>query len=238
SRLEEALDLTHALHGIAAHTGKNWTVISVDLPTSGYADNLDHTRISPIDAVGEAKFRFHGAADLELTDLQVFNARGRQNVPLVDFIEEFIVAFVDNLDRVVPVKSRLRAIVGGSLGGNMSMRLGRRVGAPWIKKVVPWSPAAIWPSFAGGGSPGNHLGVAVPFLWGGGDPRVRSEVPVSRRLFFYTGFDWRAGILKRKPQPEEWYRDGWECKASHIVGARLDRQETYDRNFRLWHWRL
>src|SRR5262249_32531510 len=119
SRLEEALDITQALHRIGRSTGKNWTVISVDLPTSGYADNLDHTRISPIDAVGEAKFGYNGANDLEITNLQIFNGRGVHNVPIVDFIEDFIVVFLDKLDGLVGVKARLQAVVGGSLGGNM-----------------------------------------------------------------------------------------------------------------------
>jgi pimeloyl-ACP methyl ester carboxylesterase len=247
SSLEEAVDLTNALQKIAAKTGKNWTVISMDLPTSAYADNIDPERISPIGAIGEAKFRYHGAADLELTDLQVFDARGKHTVPIVDFIEDFIVAFVDKIEGVIPgVKARLRAVVGGSLGGNMSMRLGRRPDVSWIKTVVPWSPAAIWPSYADGNNPGNHLGVAMPWMWGGGDSRVRAEKDFGRRLFFYMAFDWTAGILKFKPQPQEWYRDGWEpsrppgadCKAAHIVAARLTRQETYNQYFRLWHWRL
>lgn len=239
SRAEEALDLAAALKQVSDATQKNWTVVSVDLPASGYADNLSHeTQVSPISRLGEAKFRLYGIADLELTDLQVFNARGKQDVPLLDFLEDFVVAFVERLDKLVPIKARLRAVVGGSLGGNLSLRLGRRPGVPWLKSVVPWSPAAIWPSFADGANPGNHLGVAMPFLWGGGDPRVSEETPARRREFFYKGFEWRAGLLNRKPQPEEWYRDKWGCKAGHLIGARLDRQETYDKNFRLWHWRL
>jgi pimeloyl-ACP methyl ester carboxylesterase len=242
SRVEEALDLAAALAKIhkTAKPKKNWTILSVDLPTAGYADNLDHTAISPLSRLGEAKFRFHGKGDLELTDLQVFNARGKHDVPLVQFIEDFVVAFVEQLDaKLLPgLKSRFRAAVGGSLGGNMSLRLGRRVGAPWLKTVVPWSPAAIWPSFADGADPTKHLGVAMPFLWAGGDPRVKEESPARRREFFYKAFDWKVDALKIKAQGEEWYRPGWTCKKGHLIGARLDRHETYDRNFRLWHWRL
>jgi pimeloyl-ACP methyl ester carboxylesterase len=71
SKIEESDDLTSALHRLG---GKNWTVISVDLPTSGYADNIDHRTISSIDAV-----QCHSTA-------------------MVDFIEEFIVAVVNTLD--------------------------------------------------------------------------------------------------------------------------------------------
>jgi pimeloyl-ACP methyl ester carboxylesterase len=135
------------------------------------------------------------------------------------------------------LKSRIRAVVGGSLGGNMSLRLGQTA-LPWIRNVIPWSPAAIWTSYAGGANPGNHLGVAMPVMWAGADARQREETPARRREFFYKAFDWTAGILKRKPQSEEWYRDKWTCKRTHLAGARLDRHETYDQNFRLWHWRL
>jgi pimeloyl-ACP methyl ester carboxylesterase len=242
SRLEEALDLTHALHAIAQQRGKKYTIISMDLPTSGYADNIDHLQISPLETMGVARFRPSGNHDVEITNAQIFDAGLRNNVPLVDFIEDFIVAFLETLDSQVPVKQHLRAIVGGSLGGNIAMRLGRRTDKPWIKAVVPWSPAAIWPSFAAGNNPADHIAVAVPWLWAGGDPRIVPETDVMRRAFFYYGFDWRMGLVgaisNQKPQAEEWYRDSWTCKAAHIFAARLDRYETYDPKFRLWHWRL
>jgi pimeloyl-ACP methyl ester carboxylesterase len=238
SRLEEALDLTHALHRIARRTGKKYTVISMDLPTSGYADNIDHLRIASLETVGRARFRPAGA-DIEITDLQVFDAGRKHNVPTLDFIEDFIVSFVDTLAKRRPeLTGRLRGIVGGSLGGNMAMRLGRRTDRPWITRVVPWSPAAIWPSFAEGGDPKDHVAVAVPWLWAGGDAREVPETEVMRRLFFYYGFDWRMGVVRRKSQAEEWFRDGWPCKAGAMFAGRLDRHETYDPAFRLWHWRL
>ncbi|MBI3527212.1 MAG: alpha/beta hydrolase [Betaproteobacteria bacterium] len=239
SRLEEALDLTHALHKIGAKSGKKYAVIAMDLPTSGYADNIDHLRIASLETTGVAKFRPVGARDVEITDLKIFDAGARNNVPVVDFIEDFIVAFVDKLDSKQPgLKQRVRAVVGGSLGGNMSMRLGRRAGNGWIMNVVPWSPAAIWPSYVEGSNLINHIAVAVPWLWAGGDPRMVAESDVMRRLFFYYAFDWRMGMARQKPQAEEWYRDDWNCKEAHMFGARLDRHETYDSTFRLWHWRL
>ena len=62
SRLEEALDLTHALHRIGAKTGKKYVIIAMDLPTSGYADNIDHLRIASLETIGLAKFRPVGAS--------------------------------------------------------------------------------------------------------------------------------------------------------------------------------
>jgi pimeloyl-ACP methyl ester carboxylesterase len=233
SRLEEADDLTGALHRLG---GRNWTVISMDLPTSGYADNIDHQRISPITAVT------------------------CHYTPMVDFIEEFIVGFVDALDAQLhgQLKPRIKAVVGGSLGGNMSMRLGRRPNTPWITNVVPWSPAAIWPSMiaqrnavmAGcdtGWDMAKDRGVNQALKWGGLEERFlpNHETPELRRELFYGGFDWDGGDLvaafsseNHKAQAQCWFSDNWPCKEAIILAARLDRQETYDANFRAWHWRL
>jgi hypothetical protein len=249
SRLEEAENLTNAMHQLRSQT--NWTIISLDLPTSGYADNLDHRLIGPIDQVG------------------------CHHTPLVDFMENFIVAFVDELDRELPgVKSKVRAPVGGSLGGNMAMRLGRRNflpgahPAPWIKNVVPWSPAAIWTSYASDGdtlgfSKGCDTGadqikpkaVDQSLKWAGKEGRFNAtkdahgnwtEAPEFRREFFYGGFDWApTGIIGKifspndaRPQAELWWRDDWPCKKSEMIGARVNRHETYDPMFRMWRWRL
>jgi pimeloyl-ACP methyl ester carboxylesterase len=220
SRLEEAADLTKALHGLG---GKNWTVISLDLPTSGYADNIDHRQISPISAV-----QCH-------------------NTPLVDYLEDFIVAFVDKLDSQLngQLKPKIKAVVGGSLGGNMAMRLGRRPNTPWVTNVVPWSPAAIWPSFvaqrnavASGCDTGwdalHDKAVNQSLSWSGW-----SETPSRRRDLFYGGFDWSPVYgLGGPPQAQCWFSDKFQCKKTDILAARLDRQETYDANFRAWHWRL
>jgi len=125
---------------------------------------------------------------------------------------------------------------------------------PWVTKVVPWSPAAIWPSFVDQGADkkaalifpaayaGGHVGFqACPRR--GGCPAGQPELPGARRSFFYGGFDWQTKLLGMsvgggKAQAEFWYRDNWECKKMHLRMARLDRHETYDHKFRLWHWRL
>lgn len=233
SRLEEADDLTAALHRIAGH---NFTVISMDLPTSGYADNIDHQRISPISAVT------------------------CHYTPLVDFVEEFVAAFVDTLDGQLhgQLKPKIKAVVGGSLGGNMTMRLGRRADAPWITHVVPWSPASIWPSMIAqkntvmsGCDTSWHMaedrGVNQALKWGGLEERFLPdhETPELRRELFYGGFDWDGGDLvaifsgnNHVPQASCWYSDEWQCKQAVILSSRLDRHETYDANFRAWHWRL
>jgi pimeloyl-ACP methyl ester carboxylesterase len=229
SRLEEALDIAHALHALGRQRNKNYTVISMDLPTSGYADNIDYNRIAPLTAAGHAN--------------GLGFAPNRYVVPIVDFDENFIVNFVNTLDGSTGVTRHEIYPIGGSLGGNMAFRLGRpRPDAPWIKTVVPWSPAAIWPSIAD--SPVKHVGLAVPWYLAGGAPDFLQETPGSRRSFFYGGFDWESKVAYvipaggGKPQSEFWYSNNWPCKQTHLKLARIERYETYDHYFRLWHWRL
>jgi pimeloyl-ACP methyl ester carboxylesterase len=248
SRAEEALDLTEALHRRAGH---NWTVISMDLPSSGYADNLDNGRIGPLSAVA------------------------CHNTPLVQFVEDFVVEFVNALDHQLggQLKPRIRAVVGGSLGGNIAFRLGRRddlarlagrtADTPWITTVVPWSPASIWPSLIArpncvacgcdtvwDGT--KNLAVNTSLTWAGlGEPRFlpQAETPTNglelRRELFYGGFDWDGGDVvaifspsNHQAQAQCWFSNGWACKKLTLLAARLDRHETYDANFRAWHWRL
>jgi pimeloyl-ACP methyl ester carboxylesterase len=226
SRVEEALNLTRALHKLAeAPGGKNWTVISLDLPSSGYTDSVDHNV-------------FGRAGDITC-----------HNTPLVDFLENYIVRFVDTVDRQVggDLKPRIRAIVGGSLGGNMSLRLGRRNFLPgaqradWIRNVVPWSPASIWPPMTN--RPGVSAGCDQSWTpkydiiigWPRGMADV-NERPNDRRNLFYAGFDYAPP--GDRPQAQHWWRNDWACKARNIIGARIDRHETYGPLFRKWHWRL
>lgn len=235
SKAEEAEDLTMALHRLGE---ANWTVIAMDLPTSGYADNIDHRAISPIDSV-----QCH-------------------STPLIDFLEQFVVAFVNTLDDGLrgQLKPKIMAVVGGSLGGNLTMRLGRRSDLPWIPKVVPWSPAAIWPSYVArtgvaqgcdtAWDPGRDFATHQPLIWAGkGDEGQRflpdHETPELRRELFYGGFDWNGGDVvalaspaNHKPQAQCWYGENWSCRDALIAASRIDRQETYDAKFRAWHWRL
>ena len=227
SRVEEALNLTNALHKIARESGgKNWTILSFDMPTSGYADSIDHDVVGP-------------SADVTC-----------HHTPLVTFLEDYVVKFVDAVDAQVGghLKPRIRAVIGGSLGGSMALRLGRRdaLGSnqppvPWLHNVVPWSPASIWPPMTN--RPGPMTGCETG--WDAqrdaivGWPRGMSEVkerPNDRRNLFYVGFDYNPP--SQRPQAQYWWRDDWTCKANAITGARVDRQETYDALFRRYHFRL
>jgi pimeloyl-ACP methyl ester carboxylesterase len=236
SNLEEALDVTHALHELGRQRNKNYTVISMDLPTSGYADNIDPNRLAPLTVYGHAGGVVDGLGFAP-------NPTNRYAVPILNFYEDFIVNFVKKLDGSTGVTRHAIYPIGGSLGGNMAFRLGRpRPDAPWINTVISWSPASIWPSMADNSA--THVALSVPWYLAGGDPIFAQEANWSRRSFFYGGFDWEskaAFVIPMgggKPQAQFWYSDNWPCKQTHLKLARIARYETYDSFFRQWHWRL
>src|SRR3984885_7663143 len=201
--------------------GRNLVVISVDLPSSGYADNLNYNVISPLSAIGQPK---------EPND---FGATGA--TPLLDFIEAFVVNFAVTLDQTMPFRNNIKAVMGGSLGGNMTFRLGRRTNVPWLPEFVAWSPASIWPSLARGAYLAGHI--AVRQAWYNADQAMNSPTPTDRKNFFGS-WDQTLVPLLVPAQSETWTSDNYPCKASMVAAARLDRQETYDAMFLAWHWRL
>jgi len=205
---------------------KNLAVISLDLPTSGYATNLDYELVSPLSEIGNPK------------DLIDFQATGR--TPLLDFIENFIVRFVDKLDEEPSVKNQIKtnmkAVMGGSLGGNMSFRLGRNPDLTWLPKVIVWSPASIWQSLGEGSDITKHL--AIRKGWEGAN-RARSFPGNGDRAQFFGSWDKPiVELIVPMAQSDTWTSDYYPCKKSAIAAARLDRQETYDARFYAWHWRL
>ncbi|MBI3542886.1 MAG: alpha/beta hydrolase [Deltaproteobacteria bacterium] len=229
SRVEEATGLIHAMHQIGRANGENWTVVAMDFPTAGYADRFDPSAISPISDLGRAR-RIVG-----------FDARGTQRVPLLDFMEDFIVAFVDRLDREIPLKRQLVGVIGGSFGGNMTFRLGRRTDLPWLKNIVTWSPASIWTGLADGADIFKQLGVTAAWKRAGGDASLLEETEGRRAEFFDQAFNGAVNIgpVHVVPaQPEQWWSRSWPCFDRALVASRLERHESYARDFRLWHWRL
>lgn len=202
-------------------SGKNLVIISLDLPTSGYTENIEYEKVSPLSEIG----------NVTLTD---FHATGR--TPMLDFIENFIVHFVDAIDTPqVSVKSNLKAVMGGSLGGNMTFRLGRR-SETWLQKFIVWSPASIWYSLGEGNDPLKHLGPRSAYE--GADAARKNSRPGDRATFFGS---WDKPVLPLvipMAQSDTWTSDYYPCKKSAVASARLDRHETYDANFLAWHWRL
>lgn len=203
-------------------SGRNIVVISVDLPTSGYADNLNYNVVSPLGDVGQPKFP------------NDFGASG--NTRLLDFIEAFVVRFAETLDGTIPFRSNIKAVMGGSLGGNLTFRLGRRPNVPWLPEFVVWSPASIWDSLARGADVGPHLGLRQ--AWFNADQAMNTPGGGDRSSFFGSWDKPTVPLIIPVAQSGTWTSDYYLCKYSSVAGARLDRQETYDAHFLAWHWRL
>jgi len=216
SRLEEALDLIPRLTRVGKEHGRPCSIIAMDLPCCGYSSMFDHTQV----------------ARPEASDYP-------NGYPILDFIEEFIVQFVNALSEqwwtVRNLKDRIVAVIGGSLGGNMGLRLGRR-GEPWLKNIVAWSPASVWNSFAHPWDAIKQEALRIA------RDRMNEEEQLGRRNeYFYEAFEESHDFLgfgRVPPQPQMWYSDTWPCKQGYIRGARLERQEIYNPSFRRWHWRV
>lgn len=230
SRAEECADLVNPLLQTGLQHGKKYAIIAFDLPCSGYSDMLGDWEIAPRDA----------------TQFTSLPGSSPATFPLLDFLLQFVIDFVNALDARVAIKNRVAAVIGGSLGGNLCLRLGERNDQPWIKNIVAWSPASVWTTF-------NHDQIkwfALNALQGRMEEEedknadgTPSSIP-SRIKFFYESFDSPAG-LNGPPQPKQWYRDNWEsedrrpvCQSAFIQDDRVERREIYNRFFRSWHWRV
>jgi pimeloyl-ACP methyl ester carboxylesterase len=220
SGAEEALDIVPHIHAEGRKGGKKYTVASFDLPNNGYSETFDHTLIAPTSATTYPKLP---------TD------RGPIKVPVLDLIEDFAVEFAIKLRSVTGFKKELFAAwFGGSLGGNLGLRLGRRDlnAEPWLENaIVAWSPASVWMPKA------QHL---VDYLAPKDclDKCAEAETVGSRAAYFKQVYDKWPLFPIIKPQPEYWYRDNWELKDFHVEMSRVARREIYNANYRRWHWRV
>lgn len=167
--------------------------------------------------------------------------------PLVALSENFIAAFVTELDKSVPIKNRNIYIIGGSTGGALALRMGHR-SEPWIKKIVAWNPASVWTSYTA-----NDVQKGVALNTGFGRSTAAEDPGKSRRDYFDQAFG--MPTKETQPNPEEWYRGNrgdyaanrdtqkpfrnvWQCKWDYIAATRLELEEIYNDASRRWHWRL
>jgi pimeloyl-ACP methyl ester carboxylesterase len=127
-------------------------------------------------------------------------------------------------------------VMGGSLGGNMTFRLGRRPGVDWLPKFIVWSPASIWNSLGEGNDILKHLGPRK--AWENANKAITSPGAGDRADFFGAWDGATAWPIIREAQSGTWTSEYYACKLSSVAGARLDRHETYDAHFLAWHWRL
>jgi pimeloyl-ACP methyl ester carboxylesterase len=139
SRAEEAVGFLEKLIAAGADRQQSYAVIALDLPNSGYSKPFDHTKV----AAATASFRPDAAPE---GDAQMMSA-AIAGYPLFTFEERFIVSFIETLDRQFGnVKNRIVAVMGGSLGGNMSLQLARRSSElPYLGTIVAWSSTCFAP---------------------------------------------------------------------------------------------
>jgi len=123
SRAEEALDFIPALFSVGAQVGRSFTVISFDQPSTAYSTMVPHEKVAP-----------------PPNDPGLLDTSPPTDSPLLDFVYNTIVAFVET--HVVPFGNPITAVVGGSLGGHMALRLAASQKG-WVTNIIAWSPACV-----------------------------------------------------------------------------------------------
>jgi pimeloyl-ACP methyl ester carboxylesterase len=210
SLAEETSTLVEALWRRYRDRGEPATILSMDLPSNAYAERL------------------------ALEDVGV-----EEDDAVLRFLDAFLIAFVDALEAETPGASdRIAAILGGSLGGNLVMRLAEREDLPWVRRIVAWSPASIDVSWSRARlmfpEPGRqfvdivkHEGVRMTR-----DESEQLEDEDGRREYFV------GGVTSVRRQAGFWYRDGWDCGERLVTEGLHQLGEVYDDRFRRWHYRL
>lgn len=207
SLAEEGAPLAAALLEQYRARGEDVTILSMDLPSNGYAERID-----PRDIVAASA----------LTD--------EQDDAVLRFLEAFLDALVLTLEGQVPdLRARIDAVIGGSLGGNLVLRLAER-GVTWAPRVVAWSPASVDYSWSHGELVDLVKSEAVRLTR---DESEADEAADSRRDYFV------GGLMSLGNQASYWYRDGWRpCQTRFVDEGLAQIGETYDGRLRRWHYRV
>jgi pimeloyl-ACP methyl ester carboxylesterase len=228
SSAEEAMPLVGPLLLQAEHRGRQMTLISLDLPSNGYASMIEHTDIAKID-----------------------DSLWNTGYPILDFIENFVIAVVDELEALQPgFKQKIVGVIGGSLGGNMGLRLARRDPAthPWLHSVVSWSPASTWLSWARAQIiPTPEKGRFYDLVKHEGVGRTRGasvedevETPFDKSSLHKLFYEENPPGVKtgRIAQSDHWYSKDWPCREESKESSHRGLYEIYNGIFRRWHWRV
>jgi pimeloyl-ACP methyl ester carboxylesterase len=222
SSAEEAASIIPALLSAGLAAGKRYSIISFDMPSNGYSTMIAHDTV----------------ADEPTFNLPEPPESGPITTPLLDFLEDFICAFVDAVDAITPIKNRFAGIIGGSLGGNMGLRLGRRDARTyaWIQSgIVSWDPGSVWAPMVDAVKCAGVL--SCRSSWQDTKETADQNDP-QRAAYFKAVFDTSTVPVILPTQPQMWYRDDWiPCKDVHIQESHLARQEIYNPIFRTWHFR-
>jgi pimeloyl-ACP methyl ester carboxylesterase len=95
--------------------GRKLAVIALDLPGNGYTSMVDHRAVADVMEDGTTRlseFTWHDGSFVAY-------------FPVLDFLDNSVVAFVNSLSRwpYPNLKSQIKIVAGGSLGGNLGLRL-------------------------------------------------------------------------------------------------------------------
>lgn len=198
SRIEE----TDLLRDELAKLGH--TSYALDLPGCGYSRQLDPDQVAMVTSLGD-----------------------KGCVAFYDHVvERFITDVVLPGNGTIGPASGLHAVCGGSLGGNLVMRMARRDTMAMVRRFVAWSPACVW-DMGDGDRLLSDIGLS--------DRLAEPESTDERRKFFHYTFSSDFGKVR---QAEQWYRNDWPHKATFIGHAWADRHELYSTKFRRWHWKV
>jgi pimeloyl-ACP methyl ester carboxylesterase len=185
SKAEEASDFIPALLQAGREHGRSFTVLVFDQPGCGYTtsvingvhETVPHLSVAPMPPISGVSASGYGI------DPTPFGTS------LLDFVENTIIQFVETV--VLSQGKTVAAVVGGSLGGHMGLRL-NAAGPAWLKNVIAWSPASVWQST----TPLNLIpGTAnIPNAWAASPMAFHRasrepEADATRSDFFKTVFD-------------------------------------------------
>ncbi len=126
SRAEEAADFIPALLSLGASAGRAFTVVAFDQPGCGYSTMVPHLSVAPMPKTSGVP--------------GVLDTSSFAGSPILDFVENAIINFVEVA--LLPFGNPITAIIGGSLGGHMALRLAASQ-KDWVRNVIAWSPASV-----------------------------------------------------------------------------------------------
>lgn len=224
SRLEEAVTLAQQL--LSQDGSGKLIVISFDLPNSAYADQLLRGSTA-------------GPVSLDPSLFEDQPAGNAYNFPVLNFTMQFVTNFISTLGQQGVIDTQhVIAVMGGSLGGNISLLLSMN--------GQPSNPATLWPANGISGSPNpspfnsanmalsnmlpsraaivawsptsmvsyfDNSGTLVSHNLTTGQNSVGwgAETPSTRsQYFFKLYFTSTTGFpANLPPDPEMWYRSDW-----------------------------
>ncbi|WP_299215694.1 DUF3892 domain-containing protein [uncultured Aquimarina sp.] len=140
SNIEEGYTFyEHLVNSEASCLSKPLVMIAFDYPSNGYSQYFDHDVISP----------------LEATTNYSPDHPSERRFGILEYYEAFTVSFLEELDRMMVaygrpgILNRIAAVMGGSMGGNLALRLSEKLvtNPEWLTGVVSWSPASSYASF-------------------------------------------------------------------------------------------